>query len=153
MTAEFTVAIHAVVFLCHKKKYVSSREIADNVCTNPARIRKIMNKLISAGIVETKNGTGGGYIFTLKADEVTLLQILTALEEKIVCSKWHSGDKNKPCQVAYAMDEVTENIYSAINIAGCEILKKITIEDIIKAIFPDGEEKPNICGECKKNLL
>lgn len=153
MTAEFAVAIHSVVFLCHKKKYVSSSEIADNVCTNPARIRKIMNKLISANIVETKNGVGGGYIFSLKPSEVNLFHILTALDEKIVFHKWHSGDKNKHCQVAFGMDAVTESIYNTINIAGYEILKKITIEDIIKTLFPNGEEKANICGNCKKNFI
>ena len=48
MTAEFTVAVHALVYLHHRGGWLSSEELAQNVCTNPARIRKIMAKLKKA---------------------------------------------------------------------------------------------------------
>ena len=51
MTAEFIVAIHAIEFLNHKKAAFSSEEIAQNVCTNPARVRKVLLKLKAAGLV------------------------------------------------------------------------------------------------------
>ena len=54
MTSEFTVAVHGLVFLAHKKTVFSSQALAKNVCTNPARIRKVMSKLKNAHLVETK---------------------------------------------------------------------------------------------------
>lgn len=45
MTGEFAVGVHALVFLNHKKTVVSSEMVAENVCTNPARVRKILASL------------------------------------------------------------------------------------------------------------
>ena len=56
MTAEFTVAVHALVYLHHKNTVLSSEELAQNVCTNPARIRKVMAKLKKAGLVLAREG-------------------------------------------------------------------------------------------------
>ena len=56
MTSEFTIAVHALVFLSHKGTYYSSEGLADNVCTNAARIRKVMAKLKKADLIKTKEG-------------------------------------------------------------------------------------------------
>ena len=60
MTGEFAVGVHALVFLNHKKTVVSSEMVAENVCTNPARVRKILASLKKAGLVSTKEGLDGG---------------------------------------------------------------------------------------------
>ena len=49
MNSEFTIAVHALVFLNHKRESVSSDKLAANICTNPARVRKIMGKLRKRG--------------------------------------------------------------------------------------------------------
>ena len=56
MTSEFSVAVHALVFLNHKGGYLPSELLADNICTNPARVRKIMAQLKKAGLPETRHG-------------------------------------------------------------------------------------------------
>ena len=45
MTSEFGIAVHAMVFLHHKGDMVSSEVLAENICTNPARVRKVMAQL------------------------------------------------------------------------------------------------------------
>ena len=45
MTSEFAIAVHALVYLNHKGETVSSEALAENICTNPARVRKVMAKL------------------------------------------------------------------------------------------------------------
>ena len=42
MNSDFCVAVHGMVYLYHKKCQLSSDELADNICTNPARVRKVM---------------------------------------------------------------------------------------------------------------
>ena len=37
MTSDYCVAVHALVYLNHKAKVLSSEELAENICTNPAR--------------------------------------------------------------------------------------------------------------------
>ena len=67
MTSEFGIAVHAMVFLHHKGDMVSSEVLAENICTNPARVRKVMARLKRAGLVSTKRCGGvplcglGGY--------------------------------------------------------------------------------------------
>ena len=42
MNSEFIIAVHALVFLYHKQEVVASDVLAENVCTNPVCIRKVM---------------------------------------------------------------------------------------------------------------
>ena len=63
MNSDFIVAVHALVFLNHKQGVVSSEALAENVCTNAARVRKVMAPLKRAGLVETREGNEGGYRF------------------------------------------------------------------------------------------
>ena len=79
MTSEFGIAVHAMVFLHHKGDMVSSEVLAENICTNPARVRKVMAQLKRAGLVETHEGAVGGYRFAGSADTVTLCDIAQAV--------------------------------------------------------------------------
>ena len=79
MTSEFGIAVHAMVFLHHKGDMVSSEVLAENICTNPARVRKVMAQLKRAGLVETHEGAVGGYRFEGSADTVTLCDIAQAV--------------------------------------------------------------------------
>lgn len=135
MTSEFTIAVHSLVYLNHKASTVKSNEIADNVCTNPARIRKVLAKLTKAGLVKTKEGKNGGYYFSKEAKDVTLDKVLTAINENTVDSLWKSGDINKECLISSGMSKVIDDIYLEINNISINYLKKISIDDINNKIF------------------
>ena len=62
MTGAFSLAVHALVYLNHKATTLSSEMLAENICTNPARIRKVMSQLKRAGLISTKEGIDGGII-------------------------------------------------------------------------------------------
>ena len=91
MNSEFTIAVHALVFLNHKRESVSSDKLAANICTNPARVRKIMGKLKKKGLISTKEGVVGGYLFDLDPSKVTLYDVSSALDVPFVSSSWRSG--------------------------------------------------------------
>lgn len=40
MKSDFIVAVHALVYLSHRGCLASSEELAENICTNPARSGK-----------------------------------------------------------------------------------------------------------------
>ena len=50
MNSEFAICVHALVYLDHKAACLSSEELAENICTNAARIRKVLGKLKKAEI-------------------------------------------------------------------------------------------------------
>ncbi len=130
MTSEFAVAVHGLVYLNKKKTTISSEELASNVCTNPARIRKVMAKLKKAGIIATKEGLEGGYHFIKDPVQVNLKQVCDALEVTFVSSSWKSGNENMPCMISSGMSGVMDEIYGDLNELCRNRMEKITIMDI-----------------------
>lgn len=138
MTSEFGMAVHALTFLNHKGEMVSSETLAKNICTNPARVRKVMAKLKRAGIVTTREGLEGGYLFNGPADGVTLSMVAGAVEAKFVSSSWKSGSPDMNCLVASGMAGILDGIYEQLDRQCYETLEKLTIEDINGKIFGAG---------------
>ena len=115
MTSEFAIAVHALVYLNHKGETVSSEALAENICTNPARVRKVMAKLKKAGLVATKEGVDGGYHFIKAPAEVTLRRIDEAVDVRLVSACWKPGDREKACLVASGMGDIMDDIYSDLD--------------------------------------
>ena len=54
MDSSFNLAVHALVCLSHSGRSLSSEALAENICTNPARVRRVMAGLKKAGMVATR---------------------------------------------------------------------------------------------------
>lgn len=135
MTSEFTVAVHALVYLDHKNTTLSSEALAENVCTNPARIRKVMACMKKNGFVHTKEGMNGGYQMAVPAAEITLADISGALHADMVKASWHSGDPDMVCLVASGMAGIMDGITAELNEVCRDYLAGITIQHIEDLIF------------------
>ena len=135
LNSEFSIAVHALVFLNHKATTLSSEELAKNVCTNPARIRKVMAKLKKAGLIDTKEGIDGGYHFVLDPCKVTLRQISEALELRFVSASWKSGDADMKCLIASGMADIMNDLYTQLDRLCKEHLDDVTIQNIDEKIF------------------
>lgn len=139
MNSDFIVAVHALVYLNHKADIVSSEALAENICTNAARVRKVMAPLKRAGFVTTREGNVGGYRFAGDAEELNLRMVADALEIRFVQSSWHSGDMDMECLVASGMAGIMDDIFADLD-RGCrDRLEQIAIADIDHRIFgPQG---------------
>lgn len=85
MNAEFAVAVHSLVFLARRGGTSTSEEIARSVCTHSARVRKVLSRLKKAQLVSSREGhQDGGYAAMRAAEDVTLLDVLNALETRVV---------------------------------------------------------------------
>lgn len=135
MTSEFGIAVHALVFLNHKAKIVSSEELAKNICTNAVIVRKVMNKLKSGGLIDTKKGVEGGYFIVKDASEITLKDVSKIIETKFVSAYWKSGNVDMECLIASGMANIMDNIYDELDKLCKDRLQSITIKDIDKKIF------------------
>ena len=81
MNSDFLLAVHGLVYLNHKKEILSSDILAQNICTHPARVRRVMARLKKAGLIETREGrVDGGYFFSLAPSSVNLKMISDALD-------------------------------------------------------------------------
>lgn len=138
MTAEFPLAVHALVYLLHKETVVSSQELADNICTNPARVRKVMTRLHQAGFIEATRGKGSGYRYQT-TPKLSLDKVLIALNEEPISMNWRSGDMDKECLVSSGMGQVMDQIYTEMNEECRHQLRHITIESINRQLFGEKE--------------
>lgn len=135
MTSDFCVAVHALVYLNHKAKVLSSEELAANICTNPARVRKVMAKLKKAGLLRTREGSEGGYLFTAAAGEVSLAAIAGVLDIRFVDTAWRSGDTDMKCLVASGMAGLMDEIFADLNEQCRQRLEHVTIDTLDQRIF------------------
>lgn len=136
MTAEFIVAVHAIVYLNHTGEYVSSEVLAKNICTNPARVRKIAAELKKAGLVETRAGLEGGYRFVGNAGKISLYDIYRATKSSIIQVSWRSGDPDcEDCMISRSMGPVMDEVFDRIDEKAEAELKKITIKEVDRRIF------------------
>ncbi|MCB7305273.1 Rrf2 family transcriptional regulator [Bariatricus massiliensis] len=135
MTSEFTIAVHALVYLDHKNTTLSSEALAENVCTNPARIRKVMACMKRAGFVHTKEGMNGGYQMAAPASDITLAKISKVLHADMVKASWRSGDPDMECLVASGMAGIMDGITAELNTVCVDYLSHITIQNIEDLIF------------------
>lgn len=135
MTSEFTIAVHALVFLNHKATVYSSEGLAENVCTNAARIRKVMAKLKKADLVRTKEGVDGGYQFHRDSRQVNLAMVADALQTPFVTVSWKSGNPHMSCLISSGMAGVMDGLYHDLDQCCRERLSHVTIADLDHKIF------------------
>lgn len=140
VTSEFTIAVHALVFLNHKGTVYSSEGLAENVCTNAARIRKVMAKLKKADLVKTKEGVDGGYLFHRKSGDISLAMVAKALDMPFVETSWKSGNPHMTCLISSGMAGIMDDLYGELNQRCQEYLETVSIADLDHRIFT-GREK------------
>jgi Rrf2 family protein len=77
-----TYGIRSVAFLASKEEHavISVREMSSELDIPAAFLTKIMQRLASRSIVETMRGFGGGIALGKPAAEITLKDIITAIE-------------------------------------------------------------------------
>lgn len=152
MTSEFGIAVHTLVYLNHMNTTLPSEALAENVCTNPARIRKVIAKLKKGGLVDTKEGLNGGCHVVRPAGDITLGQVCRTLGEEMVKTSWKPGDPHMECLVASGMAGILDDIYTGLNEVCVNYLDHITIADIDRIIFEAGTSgKPaKGCGAHRK---
>ncbi|WP_130868225.1 RrF2 family transcriptional regulator [Intestinimonas massiliensis (ex Afouda et al. 2020)] len=131
MNGLFCVAVHALIYLDKRGCMLSSEELAANICTNPARVRKVMARLKKAGLVATKAGNEGGYHLLCAPGEVTLDRIADALEVRFVEPAWHSGgDVDCGCMVASGMAGVMDGLFDDLDRRCRERASQLSLADL-----------------------
>ncbi len=135
MNSEFTIAVHSLVFLAYlPERMASSDMIADNVGTHSVRVRKIMSGLRRSGLVDTREGSGGGYRLTADLQAVTLADIYQILAKGSFIPSWCSGDPGRDCVVASNMNDVMFGIFCSAEKHLEEYFSHITLHDVLEQI-------------------
>ena len=97
-------------------KYILAREIAEHHDLSYHFLGKILQGLVKNGLLTSQKGPGGGFMLAKSASEITLLEVIHAIEgpnvlEGCVLGLPRCGEPN-PCPVHYHWAQVKEQIYN-----------------------------------------
>jgi len=135
LNTNLTVAIHTLLCIVYfEKDYkVTSDFIAGSTGINPVIIRKLLGRLQTAGIVETKAGVGGSTL-SKPADQITLLDVYKAVSEdddnERSVFNFHTAP-NPKCPVGSKIHTVLDEPLYQVQKTMEEELKKTTIQDLV----------------------
>jgi len=136
MNSEFVIAVHSLVYLANLPEgMATSDEIAANVCTHPARVRKVMSCLRKSGYVDTREGFGGGYKLVCRPDDVTLADIYRALASGSLAPNWCSGNPETDCIISSRMGEVMREVFCGADRQLEAYFSRITIGSMLAALL------------------
>ena len=86
-------AIRIVLYLAIKEKVVNSSEIAEAMGIPPSYITKIARALKGADILRERRGVDGGFVLNRAPEELTLLDIVGALEKTVSINRCLEEDE------------------------------------------------------------
>ncbi len=135
MNSEFVIAVHSLVLLAYRPEgMATSDEIAANVCTHPARVRKVMGCLRKNGYVDTREGFGGGYKLCRNPDDVTLADVYRSLAAGFLAPGWCSGNPEMDCVVGSNMGEVMNDVFCGADRQLEAYFDRITIGSMLSRV-------------------
>lgn len=133
MNSDFTLAIHSLTYLALQPDRMSTSDgISESAGVHPVRIRKVLSLLKKHGFIKSKEGTGGGFIFTLELCEVNLWDIYMITSEGALQPK--CPDSNEKCIVGANMKRVLFTIFLGAEEHLGEYLKNYTIKEVVDLV-------------------
>lgn len=87
ITLESDYAIRIVGCLCEEGKRLDAKSISEKTVVSLRFALKILRKLVAAGIVVSFKGTQGGYELAKKPNEISLKDVIEAIDGKYAISK------------------------------------------------------------------
>lgn len=131
----FPISVHIMTYLAYQPDTsLSSIELARSLKTNPAFVRRLVRRLVEAGLIQSTRGKGGGITLARPAKEITLKDIyIASLQDKqLVCLP-----KKPPkisCPVSCSMSDVLAKIVHGIESSTLKYLEEITLQQILNSI-------------------
>lgn len=120
-------AITAIIDLAQNQDgAVSLKDISIRQRISLSYLEQLFCKLKNKKVVISRRGPGGGYTLNRKSSDISLFQIITAVDENIdqtQCSGSMNCLKDKPC--------TTHHVWTGLNKIIKDYMKSITIEDVI----------------------
>jgi len=111
-------------------EYLSTKYISQKLNIPSPSVSKILKYLLSSGLVETKEGAGGGILLRKSSKDITLLDVFLAIEnQKSLFKKGNIGRLNEKAEnIVVNMNEALTGVEETMK----ESLKSTTLYDLIK---------------------
>lgn len=131
ISSRFTMAIH--MFACidtFTDRKMTSDFMAASIGTNPVIVRKLLQQLKAAGLIEVSRGTGGVTV-TKPLDEITFLDVYKAVECTPDEQLFHFHENPNPkCPVGKNIHHVLDDRLNQVQKAMEDKLAMMTLADV-----------------------
>lgn len=131
ITSRFTVAVHTLLVInaFQDKVKTTSEFIASSVNVNPVVIRRTMQSLKAAGMIDVKAGSGGARL-ARRPEDITLFDVYSAVDS-VEGDLFHFHENPNPaCPVGRNIHAVLDVKLQEAQAALENRLKKTTLADL-----------------------
>lgn len=129
ITLEADYAVRIVIFLARAGKRMEANKISEGTGVSLRFSLKILRNLVSSTIVKSYKGTNGGYELNKAPEDITMREMLEAIEGEYVFSRCirESNECTNPessrCKVKKVFAEITMTVRNK--------LESITVADMM----------------------
>lgn len=134
ISSRFTIAVHVLICIETFKndRKITSDFLASSVNANPVVIRRLLQQLKIAGIVNVTRGSGGAEI-ARSIEKITLLDLYKAVDCVENGNLFHFHENpNQLCPVGRNIHNVLDVRLDKIQMVMEEEMKSVTIADILR---------------------
>ncbi|RKZ98262.1 MAG: [Fe-S]-binding protein [Gammaproteobacteria bacterium] len=101
---------------------ITLADISDRQCISLSYLEQLFSRLRKQGLVSSTRGPGGGYQLSRSAEEITVLDVITAVDEKIdntACEGKANCHDGEPClshELWTSLSEQIQNYLAGITL-------------------------------------
>lgn len=130
----FAASVHIMALLAaHDEELQTSEFLAEGLRTNPTVVRRLLAKLVEAGLVKSFKGKSGGVKIAKLPKEITLKDIYKASTDKALIN-CREAEAPKACKVSCSMKEIFEGVADGLEATSMAYLAKIKLSDILAKV-------------------
>ena len=122
----FAVTAMLDIALSQKNGPVTLLSVSERQSISLSYLEQLFSKLRQKGVVESTRGPGGGYKITRPCSEISIKEIIAAVDEKVDATQCNGrGDchDGKQC--------ITHNLWISVNLKVLDYLGGLTLQDAI----------------------
>jgi Rrf2 family transcriptional regulator, iron-sulfur cluster assembly transcription factor len=129
ITTKGRYGLRAVLYLAstYYNRPVSIKKIAGEENISPEFLEQIFFRLKKAGIINSHRGPGGGFVLKKNASEITVMDILKALDESmnlVPCINGEECKREEHC--------IARNIWKDLSTMISDYFTNLTIKDLLE---------------------
>jgi Rrf2 family protein len=133
---QFTFAVHIMTALAFSPgEVIRSQTLAASVNTNPVVVRRLLQALRRARLIETFAGKHGGARLRKKPQQILLVDIYDAVEPRAIIPV-NERRALKKCQVSCNMKSIMRRVAASTEQAVRKHLRRITLAQLVRKVSP-----------------
>ena len=128
-----TYGIIAAVDLAlqHDELPVCAKSIAKRQAIPARFLEQVLHAMKKAGVVTSQRGAQGGYVLSRKPSELSVADILDALEGPLLATNGEAGLKHSSSRGA-KQEALLAHIWDRVKRAELSVLSEVTVEELAK---------------------